>query len=52
MTTRRTGAAVLGVGEGMGEPFVSLSPLAGRGVGGLRPPFLALKNADAKRRLW
>jgi hypothetical protein len=22
-----------------------------RGIGGLRPPFLGLKNADAKRRL-
>src|SRR5262249_41529552 len=27
------------------------SPLWG-GIGGLRPPFLAAKNADASRRLW
>jgi hypothetical protein len=31
---------------------ISLSPpFAGRGVGGLRPPFL-MKNADAEHRLW
>jgi hypothetical protein len=38
----------------LSKVFISLSPEApeGRGIGGLRPPFFVLKNADAKRRLW
>src|SRR5262249_38918487 len=27
-------------------------PACGESIGGLRPPFLVLKNADAKHRLW
>jgi hypothetical protein len=39
--------AVMHRREGAALPL----PLAGEGVGGLRPPFL-IENADAKHRLW
>src|SRR5674476_971375 len=34
------------------SPLVLYLPLQGGGIGGLRPPFFPLKNADAEHRLW